>query len=181
MLNSVVEFVGDREIGAIINLNFASYTVAEVEVVSDSAYWIELRVPGEMKAVLTAEKMVALFAAGIASETREAIMTAFHELLINAIEHGCRLDKSKSVGVSFVRLKRAVICQIKDPGKGFDPARLDHAAVNNPADEPLRHARVREEKGIRAGGYGLLLTMGLVDELVYNEQHNEVVFVKYLA
>jgi anti-sigma regulatory factor (Ser/Thr protein kinase) len=181
MLNSVVETVIDGEVGATINLDLASYAVAEVEVVSDSPYWIELRVPGEMKAVLTAEKMLALFAAGIASETREAIMAAFRELLENAIEHGCRLDKSKSVGVRFVRLKRAVFCQIKDPGKGFDPTQMDHAAVNNPADEPLRHARLREEKGIRAGGYGLLLTTRLVDELVYNEQHNEVVFVKYLA
>jgi anti-sigma regulatory factor (Ser/Thr protein kinase) len=39
---------------------------------------------------------------------------------------------------------------------------------------------VREEKGLRAGGFGLLLTRAIVDELLYNEQQNEVVFIKYL-
>jgi hypothetical protein len=39
---------------------------------------------------------------------------------------------------------------------------------------------VREEKGMRAGGFGLALTRALVDDLLYNEAHNEVVFVKYL-
>lgn len=52
--------------------------------------------------------------------------------------------------------------------------------VLNPDDAPLRHTRVREESGMRAGGFGLLHTTKLVDELVYNEQHNEVLFVKYL-
>jgi anti-sigma regulatory factor (Ser/Thr protein kinase) len=33
---------------------------------------------------------------------------------------------------------------------------------------------------MRAGGFGLLLTTNLVDELRYNEQHNEVLLVKYL-
>jgi anti-sigma regulatory factor (Ser/Thr protein kinase) len=40
--------------------------------------------------------------------------------------------------------------------------------------------RVREEKGMRSGGFGLMLTQAIVDELLYNEARNEVVFVKYL-
>jgi hypothetical protein len=39
---------------------------------------------------------------------------------------------------------------------------------------------VREEKGLRPGGFGLLLVSAKVDELLYNEARNEVVFVKYL-
>jgi hypothetical protein len=39
---------------------------------------------------------------------------------------------------------------------------------------------VREEKGIRPGGFGLLMVKNSVDELIYNEKRNEVVFVKYL-
>jgi hypothetical protein len=39
---------------------------------------------------------------------------------------------------------------------------------------------VREEKGIRPGGFGLKTVQSSVDELLYNEQRNEVVFVKYL-
>jgi hypothetical protein len=39
---------------------------------------------------------------------------------------------------------------------------------------------VREEKGIRPGGFGLLMVRNSVDEPIYNEKRNEVVFVKYL-
>jgi hypothetical protein len=38
----------------------------------------------------------------------------------------------------------------------------------------------REEKGIRPGGFGLMMVQATVDELIYNEKRNEVVFVKYL-
>ena len=40
--------------------------------------------------------------------------------------------------------------------------------------------RIREEQGLRPGGFGLLMVRASVDELVYNEKHNEVVFIKYL-
>lgn len=176
-----VQPLNDIAVSATVNTALAAFQATEVEMVADSPDRIELRVPGELKAITASEKALALTEVGIPTETREAIAVAFRELLGNAIEHGCRLDKMKHVEVSFVRLKRAVVCRIKDPGEGFDPTHLDHAAVNNPEGDPIRHARVREEKGIRAGGYGLLLAMRLVDELVYNDQHNEVVFVKYLA
>ena len=39
---------------------------------------------------------------------------------------------------------------------------------------------VREDKGIRPGGFGLLMVRQTADELLYNEKRNEVVFVKYL-
>jgi anti-sigma regulatory factor (Ser/Thr protein kinase) len=40
---------------------------------------------------------------------------------------------------------------------------------------------VREELGLRAGGFGILMTRGLVDEMHYNERGNEVRLVKYFA
>jgi hypothetical protein len=39
---------------------------------------------------------------------------------------------------------------------------------------------VREEYGIRPGGFGLAMTRSLVDELIYNEARNEVICIKYL-
>jgi anti-sigma regulatory factor (Ser/Thr protein kinase) len=39
---------------------------------------------------------------------------------------------------------------------------------------------VRDERGMRPGGFGILLAKRLVDELIYNEKGNEVVLVKYL-
>jgi hypothetical protein len=38
---------------------------------------------------------------------------------------------------------------------------------------------VREERGIRPGGFGILMTKAAADELLYNEAQNEVMFVKY--
>ena len=82
--------------------------------------------------------------------------------------------------ISCLRAKRMLLYRIADPGEGFDIERLKHAAICNPEDDPLRHALVREEQGLRPGGLGLAITRSLVDELIYNEAHNEVVFVKYL-
>ena len=69
--------------------------------------------------------------------------------------------------------------RIADPGPGFTFDELDHAAVAHPGD-PITHVLVREAKGLRAGGFGLLTVLAKVDALVYNEKQNEVIFVKYL-
>ena len=70
--------------------------------------------------------------------------------------------------------------RLDDPGPGFDLNNLKHAALNNPEEDPMAHMKAREEKGLRPGGLGLLLTQQMVDELVYNESRNEVVLIKYL-
>jgi anti-sigma regulatory factor (Ser/Thr protein kinase) len=111
---------------------------------------------------------------------REAVAQAFRELLNNAIEWGGKLDPGRKVRISCVRAKRLLLYRISDPGEGFDPDKLRHAAIANPADDPLQHALVREEQGLRPGGLGLMMTQSLVDELIYNEARNEVMFIKYL-
>ena len=58
----------------------------------------------------------------------------------------------------------------------FNPENLPHAA--NP-DDPVGHMMVREALGLREGGFGILMSRGLVDELEYNEAGNEVRLVKY--
>ena len=73
-----------------------------------------------------------------------------------------------------------VLYRIADPGPGFSLDQLAHAAISNEPDQPFGHMQVREEKGIRPGGFGLMMARTLVDELIYNDAHNEVVFVKYL-
>ena len=88
--------------------------------------------------------------------------------------------EGKYVEVSYIRLKRTILCQIKDPGKGFKLEELQHAAISNPEDSPYSHIEHRAEIGMRPGGFGLMLAQQMVDELVYNETHNEVMFVKYI-
>ena len=39
---------------------------------------------------------------------------------------------------------------------------------------------VRAQMGLRPGGFGILMTRKLVDELIYSEAGNEVLLIKYL-
>jgi len=153
---------------------------AGIEVGSVLPGWVELRVPCDLTAISPLQELVTQLEVGLSPEVGEAITYAFREMLSNAVEYGGHLDPAAMVEVRLMRLKHAFICRIKDPGEGFDPSSLDHAAINNPNDNPVRHAFVREEKGLR-GGVGILLASQLVDELVYNDRRNEVLFVKYLS
>ena len=63
-----------------------------------------------------------------------------------------------------------VMCRVKDPGEGFSLDEIEHAAIANPDDDPLRHVTLRDAKGLRPGGYGVLLARKLVDELIYSEK-----------
>ncbi len=73
-----------------------------------------------------------------------------------------------------------ILFQTRDAGPGFSMKRVLHAAVNNPPEDPLRHTKFRLRKGLRPGGFGIMLVRQIADELIYNENGNEVVFVKYL-
>jgi len=73
-----------------------------------------------------------------------------------------------------------VALRIKDPGEGFSLDEIPHAAIMNPADQPLRHLTYREAENLRPGGFGVLLVKNSIDELLYNEKGNEVVLVKYI-
>jgi CheY-like chemotaxis protein len=169
-----------NELRASVNTVFSSCPMIDIEIVSATPDWVHLRIPCDLAAVPVLQKLLTQLKNDLPETTREAIAYAFREMLNNAIEHGGKLDPTKQVEVACLRLKRAIIYWIKDPGEGFDPSQLPHAAVNNPAGEPFRHVSIRDEKGLRAGGFGILLTNQLVDELVYNEHRNELVFVKYL-
>ena len=169
-----------EELHEAINSALTGCPATAIEVVSALPEWVELRVPCDLAAVSPLQRLFTRLAADLSQPACEAIGYAFREMLNNAIEHGCKLNPQQRVEVRYMRLKHAVICLIKDPGEGFDPARLDHAAINNPSDDPVRHIFARGEKGMRAGGFGILLTQQMVDELIYNERHNEILFVKYL-
>ena len=151
-----------------------------IEVISARPEWVELVLPCSREAVGRIQTVMAHLDTDLAPEVRESIAYAFRELLMNAIEWGGRLDPERKVRVSYLRARRMLLYRIADPGPGFNIDDLPHAAIAAPSDDPIAHERVREEKGIRPGGFGLLLVRGSVDELLYNEKRNEVVFVKYL-
>jgi anti-sigma regulatory factor (Ser/Thr protein kinase) len=114
------------------------------------------------------------------SQLCEELSLAVDELLSNSMEHGCQQNPCCPVDFKLIRTSRMVLFLIRDPGNGFSVDAMAHAAVNNPPEEPLRHTQLRDELGMRPGGFGIMLVKKIADELVYNEQGNEVMLVKYL-
>ena len=151
-----------------------------IEVVSARPDWVELLVPCQRAEVDRIDSFISHLEADLPADVRESIGYAFRELLMNAIEWGGGLDPSRTVRIAFLRAKRMLLYRIADPGPGFNVEALLHAAIGHPEDDPTAHAIVREERGMRPGGFGILTVRALVDELLYNEKRNEVVFVKYL-
>ena len=158
----------------------AAPEVPPIEVISARPEWVELVVPCTREAAGRIEMVMARLDADLAPEMRESIGYAFRELLLNAVEWGGKLDPSRTVRIACLRAKRMLLYRIADPGTGFKIEELPHAAIGHSPDDPIAHMHIREAKGIRPGGFGLLTVRASVDELLYNEQRNEVVFVKYL-
>ena len=151
-----------------------------IEVVSAQPDWVELVAPCSLAVSNRIQSFMKELEADLPEAVRESVGQAFRELLSNAVEWGGRLDPTRRVRISCIRARRMLLYRIADPGEGFSIESVTHSAINNPDDDPLRHASVRAEKGLRPGGLGLAITRSLVDELIYNEKRNEVVFVKYL-
>ena len=152
----------------------------DILVLSARPEWITLDVRCKMEAGDRATYFVRELEADLPLQVREDVTSAFRELLLNAIEHGGKYNPKKRARVWLVRTPKALIVHIQDPGKGFSLNALPHAAISNPDDSPIRHVEVRAEAGQRPGGFGILMTRNLVDELVYNERGNAVMFIKYL-
>lgn len=157
-----------------------SSEILPVEVISARPTWVELLVPCSLDAAERIEGFMAYLKGGLSEEARRSVGQAFHELLLNAVEWGGKLDPTRKVRISYIQAKRMVLYRIADPGPGFKFAELEHAAISHNPEDPTKHDDVRREKGLRPGGFGLLLVQANVDELIYNEAQNEVVFVKYL-
>jgi anti-sigma regulatory factor (Ser/Thr protein kinase) len=113
-------------------------------------------------------------------DTRLDLMQALREVLLNAMEHGAAFNPEQVAEITAVRTARSLVFHVRDPGSGFRPESLTHAAIANPTDDPMAHIRLREEQGMRPGGYGLLLANGTVDELIYSAIGNEVLLIKYV-
>ena len=150
-----------------------------IEVLSARPEWVELLVPCTREAADRLHTFMSHLDADLPEDVRESVGYAFRELLLNAVEWGGRLNPKRRVRISYLRARRMLLYRITDPGPGFSMEGLDHAAISHP-DDPIEHTIVREQKGLRPGGFGILMVRAKVDELIYNEARNEVVFVKYL-
>jgi CheY-like chemotaxis protein/anti-sigma regulatory factor (Ser/Thr protein kinase) len=154
--------------------------IPPIEVISAKSDWVELLVPCEMSTAERIQGFIARLDADLSDEVRGAVGQVFREMLLNAIEWGGQLDPNRQVRIAWIRFRRMVLYRIADPGPGFKFEDLSHAAVSYSPEDRLQYVDARLEKGLRPGGFGILMAQAMVDELIYNEVHNEVVFVKYL-
>ena len=150
-----------------------------IEVTSAMPHWVELLVPCTHEAANQIETVVRRLGSDLPEDIVRSVSSAFRELLFNAVEWGGKLNPNHKVRIACLRTKRLLMYRIADPGPGFTFENLPHSVLSHP-NKPLEHVRIREERGLRPGGFGLLMAKESVDELIYNEKHNEVVFVKYL-
>jgi DNA-binding response OmpR family regulator len=104
-------------------------------------------------------------------QLRQAVMEMAH----NAIEWGNKHQSDRLVNIRYRVYADRVEIVVCDQGTGFDRKNLPHAAV---LDDPFTHLDVRDKLGLRAGGFGLMICKGMVDELRYNEVGNEVTLIK---
>jgi anti-sigma regulatory factor (Ser/Thr protein kinase) len=149
-----------------------------IRVLSAAPHWITLQVSAQL---VTADRVVAfmdqLHKRLFDGPEMDQLLMAFREILLNAVEHGAGLDPDRDVRVDAIRTRRALTFYVRDPGPGFSTGALTHAASD---DDPLAHMRRRQQAGLRPGGYGMLMSRKLVDEVIYSHAGNEVLIVKYL-
>ena len=162
---------------AITNALDADHWTNGIKVLSALPGWIALRVTCKRVTAERLTRFIAELTADVPEDDRFELVMAFREVLLNAMEHGAGFDPDKVVEVAAVRTKRTIVYYFKDPGPGFNPK--DTTAVATETD-PIGHMAERESAGQRPGGFGLLLTSKLVDEVHFNEFGNEVFLVKHL-
>jgi DNA-binding response OmpR family regulator len=104
-------------------------------------------------------------------QLRQAVMEMAH----NAIEWGNLHQSDRLVIITYRVHDTRLEIVVRDQGPGFDRSSIPHAAI---AGDPFTHLDVREKLGLRAGGFGLLICQGMVDEMQYNDQGNEVTLIK---
>jgi anti-sigma regulatory factor (Ser/Thr protein kinase)/ActR/RegA family two-component response regulator len=170
------EEVADMTRAAIMDVNWRD----GIEVTSGLPYWITLRVACRLMTADRLTRFMTEYSASVPSVDRDLLMTAFREMLLNAMEHGAGFDPEKVIEVTAAQTARAIVFHFRDPGNGFDRDDLKHAAATSHPDDVIRTAVERAEDGLRPGGFGVLIVRQIVDELVYNERGNEVLLIKHL-
>lgn len=151
-----------------------------IEVVSGLPTWLTLRVACGLVSADRITRFLTEWESALPEDQRDLLMTAFREMLLNAMEHGAGFDPGQVIEVTAARTDRAIIFHIRDPGSGFNREALGHAAKANDPDSVRAAMENREAAGLRSGGFGMLIVRQVVDEMVYNERGNEVLLIKHL-
>jgi two-component system OmpR family response regulator len=104
-------------------------------------------------------------------DLKQAVM----EMGGNAIEWGHRKNADLVLRITYRIDPQSITLIIQDQGPGFNPRNLPHAASD---EDPIGHLELRNELGLREGGFGIMLARGLVDDFKFNARGNEVTLLK---
>ena len=111
----------------------------------------------------------------LTEEQVHRIRYAVLEMTENAIEWGNRRRRELTVRIAYEVSDEMLKIVITDEGPGFNPRHVPHAAQ---AEDPAAHLAIRDQLGLRDGGFGIMISRGMVDEVVYNDAGNEVTLIK---
>lgn len=152
-----------------------------IEVISALPNWVELLIPCTREAAEFIKSFLMKMDADLPDNLRYTIGVALQELLLNAVEWGGKLDPNRKVRIAHVRSSRMLLYRVVDPGPGFSFEGLTHASVGQQAtaETLTRVAKVRDQLGMRPGGFGIAMAYAIADDLIYNQAQNEVILIKY--
>lgn len=108
----------------------------------------------------------ALEPAGFDSEARYDVRLCLEEALVNAIQHGNKLDANKVARLAVELDAEKVTLIVEDEGAGFDPKRVSDCT--------------KKENLLKTGGRGVFIIQKYMDKVLYNDKGNRVTMMKYI-
>jgi serine/threonine-protein kinase RsbW len=124
---------------------------------------LDVELPGRYEAISpVVEQVLGVVATmGCGSGREFEIETALREALANAVRHGCAGDPDRRVQVCIAcDQRRGMLIIVRDPGPGFDPARLE--------------TPVQGESLFSDHGRGIYLINQLMDEVTFHRGGTEI-------
>jgi DNA-binding response OmpR family regulator len=149
-----------------------------IVVLSASPRWVEVLVPCARDVADRIRSYIRQLEVDLPREVRDTVGLVFRELLLDAMESKRNLDPNCRVRIAYLRAERMLLYRIGDAGltsSTLDASRADKGKRRRAEAGMAPHAQ--PAKGLRPGQ---LLALAQADEVLFNEEGNEVVVVKYL-
>ena len=132
---------------------------------------IRLDIPSRIQTVEETDRLVYRLAkaVGLDDDSRDDILTAVHEALVNAIVHGNKEDGARHVTMRLALHPDRLEIRIQDEGRGFDP---------DSVPDPLTSGNL-----LKPNGRGIHLMRVLMDKVTFRRSARgmEVTMVKRIS